>query len=79
MLHDTILDTIGKTPIVRCEKLGKELDCSLFAKCEYMNAGGSLKDRIAIRMVEEAEKAGTRLTEHPCEGSSSYRPSEGGS
>ena len=59
MLYDTILDTIGKTPIVRCNKIGKELDCSLFAKCEYMNAGGSLKDRIAIRMVEKAEKAGT--------------------
>ena len=58
MLHDTILDTIGKTPIVRCEKIGKELDCSLFAKCEFMNAGGSLKDRIGIRMVEEAEKNG---------------------
>ena len=59
MLHDTILDTIGKTPIVRCEKIGKELDCSLFAKCEFMNAGGSLKDRIGIRMVEEAEKRET--------------------
>eukprot|EP00039_Didymoeca_costata_P029407 m.24550 g.24550 ORF g.24550 m.24550 type:complete len:542 (+) comp7618_c0_seq1:144-1769(+) len=55
-----ILHHIGNTPMVRCERLEKEygLKCQLLAKCEYFNAGGSVKDRIARRMVEEAEKAG---------------------
>ncbi|KAI8083646.1 cystathionine beta-synthase [Thamnidium elegans] len=60
-ISDTILDNIGRTPLVRCSKIAKEegLKCELLAKCEYFNAGGSVKDRIAARMVDEAEKAGT--------------------
>jgi hypothetical protein len=58
MLLNTILETIGNTPIVRCNRVGSELDCTLYAKCEFLNAGGSLKDRIGIRMIEEAEKSG---------------------
>ncbi len=54
----TILDTIGHTPIVRLNRIGSELKCNLYAKCEFLNAGGSLKDRIGVRMVEEAEKEG---------------------
>ena len=59
MLLNSILETIGNTPIVRCNRIGSELDCTLYAKCEFLNAGGSLKDRIGIRMIEEAEKSGT--------------------
>ncbi|ORX92031.1 cystathionine beta-synthase [Basidiobolus meristosporus CBS 931.73] len=57
---DTILDNIGNTPLVRVNKIAKAegLECELLAKCEYFNAGGSVKDRIGKRMVEEAEKAG---------------------
>ncbi|KAK3835474.1 MAG: cystathionine beta-synthase [Linnemannia gamsii] len=57
---DTILDHIGNTPLVRINKIAKSegLQCELLAKCEYFNAGGSVKDRIGKRMVEEAEKDG---------------------
>ncbi|KAF7729120.1 hypothetical protein EC973_004888 [Apophysomyces ossiformis] len=57
---NTILDKIGRTPLVRLNKIAKEegLKCELLAKCEYFNAGGSVKDRIAKRMIEEAEKSG---------------------
>ncbi|KAI8579824.1 hypothetical protein K450DRAFT_240521 [Umbelopsis ramanniana AG] len=57
---DTILDHIGNTPMVRVKKIAKEegLKCELLAKCEFFNAGGSVKDRIAKRMIEEAEAAG---------------------
>ncbi|KAI7881032.1 cystathionine beta-synthase [Lichtheimia hyalospora FSU 10163] len=57
---NTILDNIGQTPLVRINKIGKEegLKCELLAKCEFFNAGGSVKDRIAKRMIEEAEASG---------------------
>jgi cysteine synthase A len=58
MIYDTILETIGQTPVVKLNKIGKELDCDLFVKCEYFNPGGSVKDRIGWRMVEDAEKSG---------------------
>lgn len=58
MILDSILDAIGKTPIVKLDKIGTDLDCQLFAKCEFLSPGGSLKDRIGYRMVENAEKAG---------------------
>ena len=58
MIHDTILDTIGGTPVVRVHKIGSELDCALFAKCEYFNPGGSVKDRIGWKMVADAEASG---------------------
>ncbi|XP_007064488.1 cystathionine beta-synthase [Chelonia mydas] len=55
-----ILKKVGRTPLVRINKIGKDygLKCELLAKCEYFNAGGSVKDRIALRMVEDAERAG---------------------
>ncbi|KAM4608590.1 cystathionine beta-synthase b [Polymixia lowei] len=56
-----ILSRIGDTPLVRLNKIPKAfgLKCEILAKCEYFNAGGSVKDRIALRMVEDAEKEGT--------------------
>lgn len=56
----TILQKIGHTPLVRINKIGKRhgLKCELLAKCEFFNAGGSVKDRISLRMVEDAEKDG---------------------
>ncbi|KAM6978405.1 cystathionine beta-synthase b [Tautogolabrus adspersus] len=55
-----ILGNIGHTPLVRLNKIPKEfgLKCEILVKCEFFNAGGSIKDRIALRMVEEAERAG---------------------
>lgn len=58
MLFNSILDTVGKTPLVRLHNIGKELPCSFYAKCEFFNPGGSLKDRIGKSMIEAAEKAG---------------------
>lgn len=58
MIYNNILETIGETPLVRINRFGKELNCNLYAKCEYFNPGGSVKDRIGYRMVLQAEKSG---------------------
>lgn len=55
---NSILETIGETPLVRMHRVGSDLPCNLYAKCEYFNPGGSVKDRIAFRMIDEAEKSG---------------------
>merc|ERR1719296_637927 len=57
---DSALDLIGFTPMVRMSRLAKHFDieCELLAKVEFFNAGGSVKDRIGKRMIEEAEKSG---------------------
>jgi len=57
---DSALDLVGFTPMVRMSRLADHLgvECELLAKCEFFNAGGSVKDRIGKRMVEEAEKSG---------------------
>jgi cystathionine beta-synthase len=57
-IFDSILSAIGNTPMVRLNTIGSKTGCSILAKCEFMNAGGSVKDRIGKRMVEEAEKSG---------------------
>ncbi|KAM4796954.1 LOW QUALITY PROTEIN: cystathionine beta-synthase [Rhinophrynus dorsalis] len=56
----SILQKIGDTPLVRINQIGKRhgLKCELLAKCEFFNAGGSVKDRISLRMVEDAERDG---------------------
>ncbi len=58
MLFNNILETIGRTPLVKLNRLGSNLECNLYAKCEFLNPGGSVKDRIGYRMVEDAEKSG---------------------
>jgi len=57
---DNILENIGWTPLVRLNHVGREdgLRCELLAKCEFFNSGGSVKDRIGLRMVEDAERSG---------------------
>jgi len=55
---DSILDTCGSTPMVRLTRIGKGLPCELLGKCEFMNPGGSVKDRIGIRMLLDAEREG---------------------
>ncbi len=55
---DSILDTTGHTPLVRLSRIGKGLPCELLAKCEFMNPGGSVKDRIGVRMLLDAERSG---------------------
>lgn len=58
MIHENILGTIGNTPVVKINKIAKNLDCNVFAKCEFFNPGGSVKDRIGWNMVKEAELSG---------------------
>ena len=62
MANETILDSIleatGHTPLVRLSRIGKGLPGELLAKCEFMNPGGSVKDRIGIRMLIDAERSG---------------------
>jgi cystathionine beta-synthase len=55
---DSILDATGGTPMVRLARIGRELPCELLGKCEFMNPGGSVKDRIGVRMLLDAERTG---------------------
>jgi cystathionine beta-synthase len=57
-IRDSILDTIGHTPLVRLSRIGAGLRCQLIAKLEVFNPGGSIKDRVAVAMIEAAERDG---------------------
>ena len=54
----SLIDLIGNTPLVRLDRIGRELSCQLIAKLELMEPGGSVKDRIGIAMIDAAERAG---------------------
>jgi len=58
VIYNSIVELIGKTPLVRLNKLSKDLDAEIVAKIEYFNPGGSVKDRIGLAMIEDAEKRG---------------------
>ena len=58
MWLNSILETVGNTPLIRLNKITKELPCTVLAKVEYFNPGNSIKDRMAMKMVEVAEKEG---------------------
>ena len=57
-IKNNILETIGNTPLIRLNKITKDLPCTVLAKVEYFNPGNSAKDRMALKMVEVAEKEG---------------------
>lgn len=57
-MYDNILDTIGRTPLVRINRLNPKPQISLYAKIEGFNPTGSIKDRIALQMIEQAEECG---------------------
>ena len=56
--HESIIDLVGNTPLVRLNKVAEGISATVLAKVEYFNPGGSVKDRIAMRMIEAAEKSG---------------------
>ncbi|WP_410820324.1 cystathionine beta-synthase [Micromonospora sp. 050-3] len=56
--YDNVVDMIGNTPLVRLRNVTEGIQATVLAKVEYVNPGGSVKDRIALRMVEDAEAAG---------------------
>jgi cystathionine beta-synthase len=58
MIYNSIIDTIGNTPIVKLKNVTKGITGTVLAKVEYFNPGNSTKDRMALKMVEDAEKAG---------------------
>ena len=57
-IKDSLLDTVGETPLVRLSRIAQGCSPQVVAKVEYFNPGGSIKDRVAIRMVEAAERDG---------------------
>lgn len=58
MIYKNILETIGKTPMVKINKINPNPKVNIYAKLEGGNPGGSIKDRIALKMIEQAEKTG---------------------
>lgn len=57
-IYDSVVDLIGNTPLVRLRNVTRGIDATVLAKVEYVNPGGSVKDRIALRMIEAAERDG---------------------
>lgn len=58
MKCDNILQAIGRTPLIRLNKITKGISASVYVKADNLNPGGSVKDRIAVRMIEDAERRG---------------------
>lgn len=56
--HNSIIDLVGNTPLVKLNKVTEGISATVLAKVEYFNPGGSIKDRIAMRMIEAAEASG---------------------
>ncbi|MFT5358295.1 MAG: cystathionine beta-synthase, partial [Polyangiales bacterium] len=56
--HDSVLGTVGNTPMVRLSRIAGHLPVEIYGKLEYMNPGGSVKDRIGVRMLLKAEERG---------------------
>ena len=57
-IYDNILQTIGDTPMIKLNKIVEDFPCPVYAKVEYFNPGHSVKDRMALKMVEDAEARG---------------------
>ena len=56
--YNNILDAIGNTPLIKLNHITKDLKANIYAKLEFTNPGGSIKDRIALYMIEKAERNG---------------------
>jgi cystathionine beta-synthase len=57
-VHQNILTTIGNTPMIKMQNMTQDFPCPVYAKVEYFNPGHSVKDRMALRMIEDAERDG---------------------
>ena len=55
---NNVLESIGDTPMIRLNEIVKDLPGTIYAKVEYFNPGNSVKDRMALKMLEDAEKSG---------------------
>ncbi len=58
MWYNSILETIGNTPLIKLQKVAKDVKATVLVKVEYFNPGQSIKDRVAIKMIEDAEREG---------------------
>lgn len=58
IVGNSVADLVGKTPLVKLNRLTGENDADVYVKLEYFNPGSSVKDRIALAMIEAAEKSG---------------------
>lgn len=58
MRYNNILEAIGRTPLIKLNRLSRGFKAQVYAKCDYLNPGGSVKDRIGISMIEDAEERG---------------------
>ncbi|MDZ7756067.1 MAG: pyridoxal-phosphate dependent enzyme [Rhodohalobacter sp.] len=58
MYHNSILETVGNTPLIKLNNVNGNSEGTLLAKVEYFNPGHSIKDRIAIKMIDDAEEKG---------------------
>src|SRR5579871_4532065 len=56
--YPSVLDLVGSTPIVRLDRISRDVPGTILAKLEFLNPGGSIKDRIGLAMIEAAEKDG---------------------
>jgi cystathionine beta-synthase len=56
--YDSVLDTVGWTPLIRLARVGSGLQTPIYGKAEYVNPGGSVKDRIGLAIIEDAERRG---------------------
>ena len=57
-IYNNILETVGRTPLVKLNKVSAGLDATILLKCEFFNPLGSVKDRIGLAMIEDAERRG---------------------
>src|SRR6188472_1976965 len=57
-VYESMVDLVGNTPLVRLKSVARDVPATVLAKVEYVNPGGSVKDRIAVRMVDAAEQSG---------------------
>ena len=57
-VYDNVLEAVGETPVIRLNKVSEGLKANVYVKAEYLNPGGSMKDRIAIQILDDAEKSG---------------------
>ena len=57
-VYESMVDLVGNTPLVRLKSVARDVPATVLAKVEYLNPGGSVKDRIAVRMVDAAEESG---------------------
>ena len=58
MKCNSILDAVGKTPLIKLNRMAEGIACAVYVKADYLNPGGSVKDRIGITMIDAAEKKG---------------------